>query len=202
MRGRKELWLYAAEHDCRGWHRVVLFRSHDGGRTFRRHGIVFSTRDQLRMPTVVYDRGTRWRRTYVFRVGRQWRLLVAGYDERLTTASPYVFGFVDPRGTYRLLGKAQIQRVAPKLDLSLVCRDAGGGWRGLATAFGETGELTGYEWTVAYRAPTLLGPWRPDADARKPFLRLFHGGPRTSVENPEIPRASADVLTCGRAAGS
>ena len=238
IRSRGKVWLFAAEHDCRGWYRVVLYTSNDGLR-FNRRAIVFETKDQLRTPLVVVDgkdfhlwytidrgglgralayadsrdglrfvqRGVKlWAGPLttlavadVFRLGSGWRLLVQGYNPELTEAEPHLVAFADPRQrTYRYVAPLRLEKAAPKIDASYVCRTTEGRWRGLFTAFGATGDLFAFEWTVAYKAPSLLGPWTVDRDAPTPYLQLWNGGAKASVENPTPVRADAGLATCSR----
>jgi hypothetical protein len=233
VRARGRHWLYVAEHDCVGWHRVVLYTSRNGA-DFQRVGVVLRTREQLRMPAVIFDRGTfhlwfsrdgdgkfaseivhavsRDGRRFVvrgvrftssalealspaevFRHGRYWWMFIEGYADGLTTARPYLLRFRDPsQARYQYVGAVEIDRPVPKIDASFVCR-ASAGWKGIFTGYGAGGAKFGHEWTIAYEAPRLLGPWRLTPAGAKPVLPLWNGTPKTSVEN-------ATTVTTGRAA--
>jgi hypothetical protein len=228
--------LYAAEHDCRGWHRVVRLVSRDG-RKFGPARLVLRTTDELRMPTVVRDRNvyhlwysadrgglarvlihassrdgihfSRFREVLaaddltsisvasVFRDGGRWRMFVQGYSRDVNRAYPYLVTFGSPgSGRYRIVGRVRTDRPTPKIDASWVCRSARG-YRGLFTLYGDTDPARhGWEWTAPFRSRSLLGPWRVAGNSLPPALPLMAGTPKTSVENPTRPVATARIERC------
>lgn len=236
VRARGRYWLYAAEHDCVGWHRVVLFTSRDGA-TFQRVGTVLETKEQLRMPAVVFDRGTyhlwfsrdgeggfaseivhamskdgrlfavrgvKFTPTVleavsvadVLRAGRSWWMFIEGYENGLTTARPHLLRFRQPsQPRYEYVGPVDVDKPVPKIDASFVCR-ASTGWKGIFTAYGAGGAKLGLEWTVAYEARRLLGPWRLTDAGSKPVLPLWNGTAKTSVENPTTVTTGAAAVRC------
>jgi hypothetical protein len=84
-----------------------------------------------------------------------------------------------------------------KVSPSFVCRRANGNWSGIFTVF-EAVPGTLYEQTLAYRAPSLHGPWRIDYRAPAPVFTLDNRGdvPERSVENPTPVMTSPRLPHC------
>jgi hypothetical protein len=236
----QQLYLYAAEDDCKGWHLIVRYTSHDDGVQFGERVVIGRYPSQIRMPLVVrddrgmfhlwytQDRGatigwflryatsrdgihfgppatklTAGRLTTIsvstaFRLGDRWQMVIEGYNRDLTTADPELVTFASPeQRRYRLEGLIRVQRSTPKLDMSFVCRH-GRSWRGLFTLYGATkGPRAAWEWTEAFEASRLRGPWRRIPNSSSPVLGFRNDGTTMhSVENPAEPQRSPDVPRC------
>lgn len=120
----------------------------------------------------------------------RWYVFANGYAAGLRSDSPGIYVLRSPTqseypGLRRLVAE---KREAPKLDPSFFCRD-GHSYAGVFTTYGGTGQLLGREWTVLYRAHSLLGPWTFE----RGYVPL---GRMLSLENPSLIAREPDIPTC------